>query len=300
MLGSSLPSLPIRPVGAHPAPHSPGRILPRPYLAPARLSGRQTQPHVARTCVPTSPCWRTNSSFGFGLILLKGKAAKERLSLKPFPAIRQSGTGWPGAADLVHLRRSIICFSRGNPAELCSAPGASLPGGGMLWPQGGARGAAGSWGGLNGCGGGKGWAEHPREKPQKHLQSPEGRGNTRHRQETRSSPPCHGQSQSGKASLSHPDHRSHPGGQRQRFWAVSSCPPLPAPPESPLRFSSEPHKEPFWCAHTKAGPSPGQGQTVTFPASITVGSGLGGGPGRAGQREAGSAGGEERSTWGGF
>lgn len=110
-----------------PAPHGPRRILPRPHLAPAQLSGQQSHRHVVCTCVPVSPCQRTNGSFGFGLILLKGKATNEGLALKPFPAAHRSSARRLGAADLVRFRRSIICFSRGNPAELRSASGALLP-----------------------------------------------------------------------------------------------------------------------------------------------------------------------------
>lgn len=102
MLGLSLPSLPIRSAGGHPMPHGPGRILPGPHLAPARLSGRQTHRHVVCTCVPASPCRRTNGSFGFGLIFLKGKAGNEGLSLKPFLAAQRSSPSRPGVADLKH------------------------------------------------------------------------------------------------------------------------------------------------------------------------------------------------------
>lgn len=158
MLGLSLPSLPIRSAGGHPTPHGPGRILPRPHLALARLSGRQTRRHVVRTCVPASPCRRTNGSFGFGLILLKGKAANEGLSLKPFPAARlsRSSASWPGAANLMRLGRSIVCFSRGNPAELRSASGALLPGGEDVTQGKSLRGRR-ELGGSNGRSGGKGW-----------------------------------------------------------------------------------------------------------------------------------------------
>lgn len=82
----SLPAHPTHGWASHTHPTAPGHILPHPHLAPAWLSGQRSHRHVVHTCLPASPCRRTNSSFGFGLTSLKGKAAVGGSSSKPFPA----------------------------------------------------------------------------------------------------------------------------------------------------------------------------------------------------------------------
>lgn len=74
--------------------------------------------------------------------------------------------------------------------------------------------------------------------------------------------------------------------------------PYPTPPENHFIFPVSPTKSISGADTPRRGPRWAEGQAVTFPTPITVGSGLGRRPGRVILQEAGNAGAEESGTRG--